>query len=189
MVFAVAIAGARNFALINNTLYGNTTFVGDTVTDTVCAQLNAIISNLQAGSYAVNCTTGADKPHEPTPFLISDITTNTTNITIDNMNDFVEGTAGGLTCFGVMQMPELDEYPYGPNFNWSALAAVDNNASTTTTASTAASTGLNMGSATGTDSVPSPSVAPQNSAERNTLTMQAIVFPALLLAVGAVGLI
>ena len=87
-------------------------------------------------------------------------------------------------------MPELDEYPYGPNFNWSALAAVDNNnASTTTTASTAASTGLNMGSATGTGSVPSPSVAPQNSAERNTLTMQAIAFPALLLAVGAVGLI
>jgi hypothetical protein len=37
MVFAVAIAGARNFALINNTLYGNTTFVGDTATDTVCA--------------------------------------------------------------------------------------------------------------------------------------------------------
>lgn len=106
--------------------------------------------------------------------------TNTTNVTIENMSDFVNGTAGGLTCFGVMNMPELDEYPYGPDFNWSALAATGD-----TTSTAAESTATGMGSPTG--AVPSPSST--SPAERMSGSMLAVLPCALLLAVGAVGLV
>jgi hypothetical protein len=82
----------------------------------------------------VNCTTGADTPHPPTAFLI-DRSFNTTNVTLDDVSSFENGTAPGLTCFSVMDAPPLDEYPYGPDFDWAALAGSsgDPSASSSTT--------------------------------------------------------
>lgn len=117
MVFAIAMAGVINFDFDNNTLWGNTTF---------------------AGAYAVNCTTGAETPHPPTPFLM-DTAFNTTNVTISNLSEFENGTAGGLTCFSVMEMPPLDEYPYGPGFGWSAVQVNASSMSSAISSSTSAS--------------------------------------------------
>ena len=112
-----------------------------------------------------------------------DMTTNTTNVTIDNMSDFLNGTAGGLTCFGVMNMPELDEYPYGPNFNWSALAPVGE---ATTTSAGASATG--MGSATGAGSSTAASPSATSPAQQITWSSLASIPCTLLLAVGVLGL-
>jgi hypothetical protein len=106
-----------------------------------------------------------------------DMTTNTTNVTVDNLKDFQNGTAGGLTCFGVMNMPALDEYPYGPGFDWAAL--VSNSSSTSNTSSSGT---------TSTKSAPSATSAGANAAKKVSLAPLMVLPFTLALAIGAAGI-
>jgi len=160
MVFAITIAGARNFALQNNSIWGNTSF---------------------AGSLDVNCTTGGETPHGPTAYLI-DQTSNSTNITIDNIGDYQTAQngseAGGLTCFRVTDMPALDEYPYGPGFDWAALAA-NSTPTSTGTVRPSASAGTPQSS----------SSAGSNDADKTVVSALLVLPLGLILSIGAAGLL
>ncbi|BEI86440.1 hypothetical protein CcaverHIS002_0607270 [Cutaneotrichosporon cavernicola] len=89
--FGVAVGGAQNFQITNNTFVGNETFIGQ---------------------YGPNCTQSDKTPNPPVALLREPDSLTSVNIAKRNTYDWVDGRVQGLTCFVPPAASEW-AWPYG----------------------------------------------------------------------------